>query len=208
MLNPRLYNSKPVCCSAKIARFSTHNSWWYNGCPICCKQLRQKQNSNEMSCIKHETQQPLPCYRVYVTIEDRENEAILIVMGEAAEQLFGNTCPELLNKQQEPTRQALPKEIENTIGQQYLFEIQPKSHGELIVKSVSPDPQSFVAVSEQHPTTATPDRPSTERKRTVETSKKALFTTEQEKKSKRQSRHQGTTSSSLQSEQHETQTSR
>ncbi|KAM5556188.1 replication protein A 70 kDa DNA-binding subunit B-like [Rosa sericea] len=201
--------SKPVCCSAEIARFSTHNSWWYNGCPIFRKQqLRQKENSNEMSCNEHETQQPLPCYRVYVTIGDRENEATLIVMGKAAEQLFGNTCPELLNKRQYPTTQTLPKEIEDTIGQQYLFEIQPKSHGELIVKSVSPDPQNFVAVPEQHPTTATPDRPSTERKRTVETSKKALFTTEQQKKSKRQSQHQGTTSSSLESEQHETQTSR
>ncbi|PRQ34233.1 putative replication protein A, OB [Rosa chinensis] len=70
MLNPRLYNNKPVCCRAKIARFSTHNSWWYNGCPFCRKQLQQKQNSNEMSCIKHKTQQPLPYYRVYVTIED------------------------------------------------------------------------------------------------------------------------------------------
>ncbi|XP_061989662.1 uncharacterized protein LOC133708213 [Rosa rugosa] len=133
-----------------------------------------------------------------MTIEDLENEATLIVMGKAAEQLFGNSCQELMNRRQYPTRQTLPKEIEDTIGQHHLFQIEPRSNSELIVKAIFPDPEDPVGV-------ATPDRSTSEKKkRTVETSKKALFIGEPEKKSKRESRHERTTSPSPGTEEDQT----
>lgn len=183
-LNPESYMKETVYCRASIRRFPTHNGWWYRCCSTskCFKQLKQKQNSDQFFCVQHGLQTPLPCYRVYMTIEDSENQATLTLMGNQAECLFGFTCQDLLKKTHYQTQQALPEEMEKIIGKSYLFEIKVNLNGELLVKNVFPDPK----IAHQDPIIVTPDRLPHERKRTIDTSSRALFISEPEKGPKRQ----------------------
>lgn len=76
-----------------------------------------------------------------MTIEDDDNQATVTLMVKQAEQLFGCSCQDLLNKRLYQTEQDLPMEIEKSIGQAYLFEIRITFNGELVIKSISQNPQ-------------------------------------------------------------------
>ncbi|PRQ59526.1 putative nucleic acid-binding protein [Rosa chinensis] len=195
-LDPDLYAKETVYSIASICRFPTHSGWWYKGCPSCHKQLKQKEDSNELTCTKHAIQTALPCYRVYMTIKDKDNYATVIVMGKEGEQLFGSTCEDLLNKRTYPTEHTLPKEIKQTIGQTYQFHIKVNPNSELVVKNIVPDPEASLPLTEKEPTSDTPDQLLSEIKRGIHASKRALFTSEPHKTSKRQSERGTTTSSS------------
>ncbi|KAM5578733.1 hypothetical protein ABKV19_008843 [Rosa sericea] len=116
-----------VYCSTSIRRFATHNGWWYRACPSCYKQLKEKENSNEFVCVQHGIQTALPCYRVYMTIDDADNQATVMLMGRQAEQFFGSSCQDLVNKRSYPTEKTLPEEIAKTIGQNQPFSNQSES---------------------------------------------------------------------------------
>ncbi|PRQ28613.1 putative nucleic acid-binding protein [Rosa chinensis] len=103
-----------VYCKASIRTFSTHEGWWYEACPQCYKQLTVKKNSDLRICQEHGMQIPLPCYRLHVTIEDPNSEATVKLRGKPAEQLFGITCKELLNKCPYAPQETLPPEILQT----------------------------------------------------------------------------------------------
>ena len=105
-----------------------------------------------------------------MTIEDDDNKATVTLMGKQAEQLFGCSCQDLLNKRFYQTEQDLPMEIEKTIGETHLFEIRITYNGELVIKSISQNLQILEGTSAL-PTAATPQ--------------KALFISESEKRSKR-----------------------
>ncbi|PRQ45436.1 putative replication protein A, OB [Rosa chinensis] len=183
-LDPNIYMNKTVYCTASILRFPVHNGWWYRGCSKCFKQLKQRENSGELICPKHDVQIAVPCCKVYVTIRDDNNQATLILMGRQAEQLFGINCQDLVNKRLYPTEQTLPEEIKKTTDETYLFEITVNEYSELMVRNIFPSKQSFASMVEQTPTTVPPERLSTERKRNIEASGKALCIVEPEKKAK------------------------
>ena len=104
-----------------------------------------------------------------MTIEDATNEATVTVMGKEAEKLFGTTCEQLVNKRPPDAQQTLPKDIENTIGQCYLFEIKFSKYGQRTVKRILSDHQIPKSPREQQLMTATPQKTS-ERKRGMEPS--------------------------------------
>ncbi|XP_062001173.1 uncharacterized protein LOC133718359 [Rosa rugosa] len=183
-MDPDSYVNHSVYCTASILRFPTYGGWWYKGCPSCSKVLKVKEDSGEFFCPKHDAQMPLPCYKVYVTIHDDHNQATVILMGKQGQQLFGISCQDLVNKRLYPTEQTLPEEIKKIFGQTYLFQIQINQYGELVVENVFPSQQSSASMVEQNPSTATPERLSSEKKRGIETSGKTLFITETEKKAK------------------------
>ncbi|KAM5570061.1 hypothetical protein ABKV19_017197 [Rosa sericea] len=110
-LNPKSYTTKMVYCAAWICRFSTENNWWYKGCPSCYKQLRQKENSDHFTCTQHHVQIPLPCYRLYMTIEDVGNEATVVLIGKQAEQIFGATYQELVTNRLYPDKKLYQKKL-------------------------------------------------------------------------------------------------
>ncbi|PRQ54138.1 putative nucleic acid-binding protein [Rosa chinensis] len=119
----RLYTlqQQALYCNAWICRFPTYNScWWYKGCLTCRKELKQKEDTNQLSCSRHNVQTPLPCYRVYMTIENDTNQATVVLMRRQAEQLFGSKCQDLVNNSMYSTKQTVPKEIQRTIGENYL----------------------------------------------------------------------------------------
>ncbi|PRQ56682.1 hypothetical protein RchiOBHm_Chr1g0339991 [Rosa chinensis] len=45
---------------ALISRFVTHNGRWYQACPHCFRQLKQKKNNDLLICLEHNMQVPLP----------------------------------------------------------------------------------------------------------------------------------------------------
>ena len=114
-----------------------------------------------------------------LTIKDQLGWATLTLGGNEAEQLFNNTCEELLAKRKYDTEQSLPEEIVETVGQTHIFEIQIKLNHELVVKSITPN--TITA----EPITTTPAQPQSDRKRISETSRKSLFKDDSEKKIRR-----------------------
>lgn len=132
-----------------------------------------------------------------MTIEDADDQATVMLMGRQAEQLFGSVCQDLVNKRIYPTQQTLPEEIKKTIGQNHLFQIKVNPDNKLIVTGIFPDVQAFLPSTQEDPANTTPDHPLSERKRTIETSKNALFISEPEKKTKRELQQATTTSSSV-----------
>lgn len=118
-----------------------------------------------------------------MTIEDHDNQATVTIMGKQAEQLFGCSCQDLLNKRLYQTEQELPIEIEKTIGQAHLFEIRISVNGDMVIKSISQKPQIPEGTTET-PTTATPEK-MLERKRPTHTIGTTLFISESEKRYKR-----------------------
>ncbi|KAM5586715.1 hypothetical protein ABKV19_005565 [Rosa sericea] len=175
-------------CSAK-------NNWWYNGCPTCHRHVKQEPDSNQFTCTQHDVQVPLPCYRLYMTIEDHENEVTVVLMGRQAEQIFGTTCQELVNKRAYPNQHTLPPEIENAVDQRYLFQLKFNQYRELVVKAVYPDQQDSSPSTLLQPTIATAAHPASPRKRTIQTRSKAPFDSETEKKTKREAEQHTATSS-------------
>ncbi|KAM5549911.1 hypothetical protein ABKV19_001035 [Rosa sericea] len=155
-LNPKLYMNETIFSPATIVRFSTHNhnTWWYKGCPTCYKYLKHKEDTDQFTCTEHDIQVPLPCYKLYMTIEDRENQATVLLLRKQAEQIFSITCPELVNKTVFPSEEAFPVEITNAIGQSYLFSMKVKGNGELIVRGVYPAPEDYVPSTTDLPITA------------------------------------------------------
>lgn len=120
-------------------------------------------------------------YRASMVIQDDENEATVTLMGAQAERLFGSTCENLLNK---TPHEALPQEIQNTIGQTHVFELGFNNYGYLLVKGIVSDQIIPKPATELHPATETPKKMS-ERKREIDGTAKALFASEPQKKSKR-----------------------
>lgn len=109
-------------------------------------------------------------------IEDEESQATLTLMGRQAQQLFKNSCQELLEKRFYPTEQSLPEEIVDTVGQTHLFEIKLKPDRGFTVSGIAPSKDAA---------TTTVDLPQTERKRTNESGLTTLSKKEPEKKSRR-----------------------
>lgn len=52
--------NKTVYCTASILQFPVHNGWWYRGCSKCFKQLKQRQDTGELICPKHDVQIAVP----------------------------------------------------------------------------------------------------------------------------------------------------
>ena len=105
-------------------------------------------------------------------------------MGRPAEQLFGCTCEELVIKMPIEEKQTLPKEIQDTIGQSHMFELEKYKNGELTVKRILSDQQASNSAVNQNPVTVTPEK-TFERKRRIDATAKTLFTSESKKKMER-----------------------
>ncbi|XP_050369948.1 uncharacterized protein LOC126788028 isoform X2 [Argentina anserina] len=182
-LDPEAYKDQIVVCCATIIRFSTHSGWWYNSCsePNCNKQLKQHGDDGTYECQKHNVvKRAFPCYRVYLTIEDdKEDQITLTLMGQQAEQLFGYTCSELLEKRNYAGNHDLPEEIAAKRGNKYLFDLQVKLDREITVKGIQPNPDN------DEPISATPQK-TYEKKRAANLIGKSIDTPEKDKKTKRQ----------------------
>ncbi|KAL6214525.1 hypothetical protein ACLB2K_013958 [Fragaria x ananassa] len=160
---------KPVFCSASIRRFSP-NGWWYRSCSTTgCYRMLQKneEKDNKHFCPLHGLQNPQPSQ---------------------AQQLFKNSCQELLEKRFYPTEQSLPEEIVDTVGQAHLFEIKLKPDRGFTVSGIAPSKDAA---------TTTVDLPQTERKRTNESGLTTLSKKEPEKKSRRETAEEASSSSSM-----------
>ncbi|XP_062009616.1 uncharacterized protein LOC133726153 [Rosa rugosa] len=131
ILDPLSYKEQMVYCNASISRFATHDGWWYKGCPHFYRELKEQEHDNQLGCSLHGKQEILPCFRIYMTITDGQNEATVIIMGKPAEQLFGSSCKDLVSKRSYPTESTLPEEIEKTRGQKFLFQLKIKEDSEL-----------------------------------------------------------------------------
>ncbi|XP_040363010.1 uncharacterized protein LOC112165683 isoform X2 [Rosa chinensis] len=184
ILDPLSYKEQMVYCNGSISRFATHDGWWYKGCPRCYRELKEQEHDNQLGCSLHGKQEILPCFRVYMTITDDQNDAAVIIMGKPAEQLFGSSCKDLVSKRSYPTEATLPEEIEKTRGQKFLFQLKIKDDGELIIKDIFPHMESSVAPFENDPATMTPDPVPFQKRRAAGTSKKGLFISEPNKKSR------------------------
>ncbi|XP_050374985.1 uncharacterized protein LOC126792603 isoform X2 [Argentina anserina] len=186
-LNPEEHLGEPVYVVGKIIDFSD-NGWWYKGCPIpeCFKVLKKKEENNKYNCPDHLSEViPLPCYKVYMIIEDDTNESMVTLMGRPAEELFGASCRELLNRRFYASETELPEEITNTIGQTHLFEIKMSYNSEFSVKDVHQAPQSTQTSGHAvHPTAETPERLNYGKNRIGQTTEICMFTPESEKKNK------------------------
>lgn len=133
-------------------------------------------------------------FRVYVTIKDDKDQITLTLMGKQAEDFFGCTCSELLNKRDYKSDDDLPEEITAKKGQRYLFELKTNFNfnRELIIKAIYPDPETDAAVIDEsqkyimgddHLLTTPPKV--TERKRVADLAVKPLFIVDNEKKARR-----------------------
>nr|XP_011469187.1 PREDICTED: uncharacterized protein LOC105352885 isoform X2 [Fragaria vesca subsp. vesca] len=180
-LNPQHYKDQMIYCKGSISRFSPNEDWWYEACPHCYKQLKLTENSDLRICQEHNMQVPLPCYRMHVVIEDPNNEALLKLRGKPAEQLFGITCKELINKYHYTTQESLPQEILQTIGQIYIFQIQITEKHELIIKGIFPDKQSSAQQTQYETTTSTPAQTLHDKKRFSDKNKRELFSNDPKK---------------------------
>ncbi|KAM5551507.1 hypothetical protein ABKV19_026384 [Rosa sericea] len=187
-LNPQKYKNQLVYCEAFISRFSTHDGWWYEACPQCYKQLTVKKNSDLRVCLDHSMQIPLPCYRMHATIEDPNSEATIKLKGKPAEQLFGITCRELIDRYPYAPQETLPQEILQTTGQIHIFQIQISEANDFIVKGVFPS-------TKNQPSASTPAHPLYDRKRSVDKGRRQLFATNPDKKPRREGSTESATSS-------------
>ncbi|KAM5588354.1 hypothetical protein ABKV19_006675 [Rosa sericea] len=125
-------------------------------------------------------------YRLHVVIEDPNSEATVKLRGKAAEQLFGTTCKELISKYPYAMQDTLPEEILQTKGQIHIFQIQINDANEFIIKGIFPDMESLLEQIEHQPTTSTPAHSLPEKKRFPEKSRRELFGTNTEKKTRRE----------------------
>ncbi|CAL9001948.1 unnamed protein product [Prunus brigantina] len=123
VLDPDLCKDGFILCRAAITRFDTRSGWWYRACPSCFKQLRSIAHSDELLCPKHNNQIPLPWFKVGVVLEDSTDETNAMIIGKAAEQLFGISCNELVIQQGHTDQEEFPHAILQTRGQFKIFQL-------------------------------------------------------------------------------------
>ncbi|CAB4274309.1 unnamed protein product [Prunus armeniaca] len=121
VLDPDLCKDAFILCRAAITRFNTRSGWWYKACPSCFKQLRSIAHNDELLCPKHNNQIPLPWFKVGLVLEDSTDETNAMIIGKAAEQLFGISCNELVIQQGYTDQQEFPHAILQTRGQFKIF---------------------------------------------------------------------------------------
>ncbi|CAL8139811.1 unnamed protein product [Prunus armeniaca] len=123
VLDPDLCKDAFILCRAAITRFNTRSGWWYKACPSCFKQLRSIAHNDELLCPKHNNQIPLPWFKVGLVLEDSTDETNAMIIGKAAEQLFGISCNELVIQQGYTDQQEFPHAILQTRGQFKIFQL-------------------------------------------------------------------------------------
>ncbi|PRQ51196.1 putative replication protein A, OB [Rosa chinensis] len=185
-LDPDSYTNQSVCCIASIRRFSLHSGWWYKACGTgtCYRQLTEDKDTNDLKCSHHGIQIPVPWYKVHMIIYDRNNQATVLIMGKEAEQLFGISCADLLKKELYGTELIVLEEMQKTADQTYLFELKFNMNNELFVRNIFPTHQASASLTQQEPTTTTPDRFLYQKKRNIEGSSRTVSLSESEKKLK------------------------
>lgn len=118
-------------------------------------------------------------------IYDRNNQATVLIMGKEAEQLFGISCADLLKKELYGTELIVLEEMQKTADETYLFELKFNMNNELFVRNIFPTHQASASLTQQEPTTTTPDRILYQKKRNIEGSSRTVSLSESEKKLKR-----------------------
>lgn len=120
-----------------------------------------------------------------MTIHDNDDQAIVTIMGNPADELFGCSCQDLLEGPYYEGGQVLPELITQVQGQTHLFEIKVNTNGDLMVRRIVMDPKISKSMLDKEPTSHTPEK-MIERKRPAENvAGRALFGYDSNQQSKR-----------------------
>ncbi|XP_072146352.1 replication protein A 70 kDa DNA-binding subunit B-like [Setaria viridis] len=121
-LNPHDSNDVLFTCHTTIKEIDVTNGWWYKGCSICKKGL--KQTLQGFACTNCNETEPVvvPSYKLNVVIEDATSRAKIFMFGGVAEQVERRTAAKLV-EESSSNQILLLGALRALVGRSYVFQV-------------------------------------------------------------------------------------
>ncbi|PWA87133.1 nucleic acid-binding, OB-fold protein [Artemisia annua] len=115
------YTDVKFTCEARISDLNTSREWFYRSCSSCSIKVEEKDNGYR--CRVHgPVESPTNRYNFKAYITDNTHTVMMTFFSPKADDVVGIDCDTLLKSLKNPDPKDFPKQIQDIVGQQHIFQ--------------------------------------------------------------------------------------